>query len=430
MATTLYMPKWGSAMTQGKVLCWLKEEEEEIEMGEALVEIETEKINNLVEAPVSGKIRKILVREGEVAPVGHPIAVITLLDEQWDGQLPEPQTIGAGSHTAGQDELLQGNHFPEGTEDGSIRKAVTPAAKSLTKKRGIDLEKIAAVKSRIVVSDVLAYMAEQTGWPNSRFAQVGENLIHYLDMGQGFPLLLLHGLGASCSAWQPNLHFLSDHFRVIAPDLPGSGLSDKPEVSYNPEFFVGFLQDFLDYMGIERCILLGNSFGGMIAASFAARFPDKLSGLILEDSAGLGREVESELKRALLESRDKEGIRDFLTLLFQDTKFIFPGVVEEMFKFRQQPEDFAALKSAIEHSLDQAGQLVDLSHRLADLSMPTLVVWGAVDRIIPLEHGIKAAQALVKGELKVYEDCGHCPHIEAAARFNQDVLSFAARLAG
>ncbi|MHB1407302.1 MAG: alpha/beta fold hydrolase [Desulfitobacteriaceae bacterium] len=242
------------------------------------------------------------------------------------------------------------------------------------------------------------------------------------------PLVLLHGLGASCTAWQPNFFFLADHFRVLAPDLPGAGLSDKPVTEYTLEFYVNFLREFLDYLKIDQCVILGNSLGGEIAAAFAHRFPGKVWGLILEDSAGLGRDVAAELKPTVLNSVDKAGIRKLLELLFHDSQFIYPGTIEEMFNLRQQAGAFEALESAVENLLTEDGQKVDISEQLPELSLPTLVIWGEQDRITPQSHGLKAVQQLPNGQLSVYENCGHCPHIEAAERFNQEVKSFVEKL--
>ncbi len=432
MATIIYMPKWGSAMTQGKIVSWSREEGEAIESGEALVEIETEKITNLVEAPVSGIVRKVLVPEGEAAPVSAPIAVITAVDEEWDGKLgaaPESsQTSGApGLRRQGPPGSSETREQSAGV---SGNKAVTPAARSLAKKRGIDLTQISGsgTGGRIVLEDLFDYLALQTGWPGSRFIPVGDCLTHYLDLGQGFPLVLLHGLGASGSAWQPNLHYLANYFRVLAPDLPGAGLSDSLATGYTLEFYTGFLGDFLDYLGIDRCVIVGNSLGGAIAVAFARHFPGKVSGLVLEDCAGLGQEVTPELRPAVLDSVSREGISKLLGLLFHDPKFVFPGTIEELYRYRQRPGAYEALKSAVENQLGDEGQKIDVSKELAQISLPTLVIWGAEDRITPLSQGVKVAGLLPKGSLTAYEGCGHCPHIEQADRFNQEVARFVREL--
>lgn len=432
MPTIIYMPKWGSAMTHGKIVSWSKEEGEGIESGEALVEIETEKISNLVEAPVSGIVRKILVPEGEAAPVSAPLAVITAVDEQWDGKLDVPAE-SAETSDAVRFRRERASGSGENRESASgvpDQKAVTPASRSLAKKRGIDLRQIpgSGAGGRIVLEDVYEYLARQTGWPGSRFAPVGDCLTHYLDLGRGFPLILLHGLGASGSAWQPNLHYLSNYFRVLAPDLPGAGLSDSPEAGYDLEFYTGFLGDFLDYLDIDRCVLVGNSLGGAVAAAFAHRCPEKVTGLVLEDCAGLGQEVAPELKPAVLNSVDREGIRNLLSLLFHDPKFVFPGTIEEIFRYRQRPGAYEALRSAVENLLGDEGQKTDLTGELAQISLPTLVLWGAEDRITPLKQGIKAGELAVNGSFIVFEGCGHCPHIELAGRFNEEVAHFVRKL--
>ncbi|MHB1407301.1 MAG: biotin/lipoyl-containing protein [Desulfitobacteriaceae bacterium] len=171
------MPKWGSAMTRGKVVFWSKEEDEEVTAGEILVEIETEKITNSVESPVSGILRKILIEAGDSAPVGAVIAVITDVEEEWDG---EWQSLDNGSEAK---ESVESNTVVTASNsvsvDGAEKKAVTPAARSLAKKRGIDISQLEPTsKSRITVEDILNYMAQKTGWTGSRFLPVGEWMIH------------------------------------------------------------------------------------------------------------------------------------------------------------------------------------------------------------------------------------------------------------
>ena len=102
-------------------------------------------------------------------------------------------------------------------------------------------------------------------------------------------LVLLHGLGASAERWLRVVPTLSKSYRLVIPDIIGSGYSDKPTVEYTIEFFLEFFQDFLEQLGIERMNLLGSSFGGYLAAEFAIRFADRVKKLVLAAPAGIMR---------------------------------------------------------------------------------------------------------------------------------------------
>ena len=124
-----------------------------------------------------------------------------------------------------------------------------------------------------------------------RFVTVNGIRTHYVAAGEGEPLLLLHGLGASLMAWALNIEPLSRKFSVYAIDIPGHGDSEKPDMDYLLPTAVDFVRDFMRALGIERASIAGNSMGGMIALKTAIDFPELVDRLVLVDAAGLGREV-------------------------------------------------------------------------------------------------------------------------------------------
>jgi 4,5:9,10-diseco-3-hydroxy-5,9,17-trioxoandrosta-1(10),2-diene-4-oate hydrolase len=110
----------------------------------------------------------------------------------------------------------------------------------------------------------------------SRWVKVGEVNTHYMTAGEGPPLLLLHGGANDWTDWKPNIGPLSQHYRVYAPDLVGYGLSDSPEAEYSMGYFVDFLYDYTQALGLKRANLAGYSVGGGIALGFALRFPGRV----------------------------------------------------------------------------------------------------------------------------------------------------------
>ena len=179
----------------------------------------------------------------------------------------------------------------------------------------------------------------------SRYVRVGNIDTHQVVAGEGPPLLLLHGLGASVITWRDNIGPLSRAFRVYALDLPGHGDSDKPDIDYSADTVVQFLLGFVESLGIERPRMIGNSIGGALALITALRYPDLVDGLVLVDSGGLGREVPLYVRLVsvpglgeLLESSKVGGTRFMLYNVFHDRSFVTQDLLDELYRCRQMPE--------------------------------------------------------------------------------------------
>jgi len=127
--------------------------------------------------------------------------------------------------------------------------------------------------------------------PEDRYVKVGQINTRYWVLGQGSPLLLIHGLGASCEYWRYNVKAPSQGCRVYAFDLPGFGHSDKRIEDLSLSFAAEFVAAFLDSQGVERASLVGNSLGGAVSLQFAVQYPHRLEKLVLVTSGGLGREL-------------------------------------------------------------------------------------------------------------------------------------------
>lgn len=256
--------------------------------------------------------------------------------------------------------------------------------------------------------------------------------IEYITVGDGPPLVLLHGVGDSARSWQWVLPMLARTHTVYAPSLPGFGASSKPAVNYSPAFFTACVIGFLDALGLEQAVVVGNSLGGLIAIHLALAGPNRVTALGLVDSAGLGRKIS--LAMRVLTLRPVGGIVTRLNktsvgaqqwalqmagLLFAHPTHAPRDWMEQVYQMARTPGYLEATVSTVRSGSTLRGQrkreimLADLPK----LSMPTLVVWGDRDRVVPVHQARAAVKRLPRGQLVVIPDCGHLPHIERADQF-------------
>ena len=265
------------------------------------------------------------------------------------------------------------------------------------------------------------------------WVQAADARIRYYRMGEGPPVILLHGLGEAAVVWYSNMEPLSDGHSVYALDLPGHGASDKPNWSYSLEQSVDFLGAFMDALGLERASLVGNSMGGLLALALALERPQRVDRLVLEDSAGLGREVAWFLRLMsvpglgeLMSRQRREGVKWVLRKIFYNRSFATERLVDLLHREQSRPGNKAAMLRILRRGISIAGMKrpMILTGRLHQLEAPTLVVWGRQDIIFPATHGERAAELLPNGRLEVFDHCGHWPHIEVNQAYNKLLLDF------
>ena len=267
----------------------------------------------------------------------------------------------------------------------------------------------------------------------SRYVTVDGIDTHYVVAGQGPPLLLVHGLGASVVTWRDNIGPLSNAFQVYAIDLPGHGDTDKPDFDYAADAIVDFIMGFAQSLNLDRPGIIGNSIGGALGMMTAIRYPELVSRLILVSSASLGREVSIYLRLVslpilgdVLESSSVGGTKFMLYKVFHDRSFATEELVEELFRCRRMPGAKKAVVRVIRNTINLLG--VRKEHILVDklecLKLPVMIVWGAQDQILPVSHAYRASKAAAHVRLQVFDQCGHWPHIEKASEFNSLVLKF------
>lgn len=271
---------------------------------------------------------------------------------------------------------------------------------------------------------------------SSQYLDVMGVPVHVLEGGSGEPLVLLHGIGASAGDFAANLDYLSQHFHVYAPDIPGFGQTPPPADYYPTSIdkLEAFLFAFLDRLGLQKVKLIGWSLGGAIALAALLRAPDRFSRVMVVGSAGLGAEVHFIFRLLYLWP-----FGELLTLpnrltMWVNYKFLYthnhaavsPEFLERARQAAQRPWHKKTTLSIVRrhHALTRGQKEIDVHARLAEVKVPLHLVWGAEDRIIPAWHGERAKKLAGNAEYTVFENCGHMPFLEEKERFHALALKF------
>lgn len=257
---------------------------------------------------------------------------------------------------------------------------------------------------------------------NDMRVSVDGHSIRYLEAGSGSDVVLLHGLGGYAEKWGASLERLSRSHRVIAPDMVGYGLSDKPVADYTPDFFLKFVEMFLDVMGLERPHVLGISLGGQIAAMFAAEFPSRLSKLVLISPAGIMKMSTPALDAYILAAlypRPSSVTRALQMMAGSDRapeQSLVTGFIENM----TRPNAKMAFMSSL-LCFKNAG---DLTPYLERIKAQTMLLWGYKDPIIPVSYAAHFAATIPDCKFVGMEECGHTPYVQYPDRFANLVADF------
>ena len=261
-----------------------------------------------------------------------------------------------------------------------------------------------------------------------QYLELHGDRVAYQDVGHGDALLLIHGMAGSSNTWRAVLPQLSKKYRVIAPDLLGHGNSAKPRADYSLGAFAVWLRDLLDELGVTRATVIGQSLGGGVAMQFAYQHPDYCERLVLIGSGGLGPDLSWTLR--LLSAPGAEFILpaiapqpvlnagDKLWSWLRSTGVHAPSATEKWSAYSSLADRQArrAFLRTLRSVVDYRGQAVSALNRLhTAATVPTLLIWGDSDRIIPVAHGYTAHQALPGSRLEVLRGVGHFPHVEAPA---------------
>jgi pimeloyl-ACP methyl ester carboxylesterase len=271
-----------------------------------------------------------------------------------------------------------------------------------------------------------------------REISIHDQRITYRTAGSGPVLLLIHGMAGSSETWRQVMPGLAQRFTVVVPDLLGHGRSEKPEGDYSLGAFACTLRDLLVALGHERVTVVGQSLGGGVAMQFCYQYPERIERLVLVGSGGLGREVSRLLRllslpgsepvlRLACAARVHRAIESVTSGAARVGLRPAPAVAELWRSYASLTNDAArrAFLRTLRAVVDPRGQAVSASNRLhLAAQVPTLIVWGEVDRIIPVDHAYAAHTLIPGSRLEIFQGVGHYPHCEAPERFVQVLSKF------
>lgn len=353
----IVMPKWGLSMEEGTIAKWNFAEGDQIESGAELVDIETSKLLNTLEAKQAGTLFKIVCKEGTQGACGSLIAVMG------EGAAPSAAEI----------------------DDFIARFAVTPLEDDETDPGS------APISNRITVDGLS---------------------LSYVQMGEGNEtVLFLHGFGGDSGNWRFVQSELSAHYRTLALDLPGHGGSDKalPGAGSLADL-ASHVGKFLDALAIDKVHLVGHSLGGAVANRLAAGRGAGILSLTLVAPLLPGVDLDRTFLHEFVTARRSRDLREVLARLVADPDSVSRTMVDDVLKYKRVDGVIAVLERLIALA-EQEALAGD-----AAISAPALAIWGASDRIIPLPgHG-----SLGKGtRLEVIAAAGHLPHLEQPDQVSQ-----------
>jgi pyruvate dehydrogenase E2 component (dihydrolipoamide acetyltransferase) len=353
------VPRWGLSMEEGTILEWHVAEGGDVAPGAELVDIETTKITNTVEAQNRGKLRRILGQPGQTLPCGQLIGVIA----------------DAGASDAEIESFIENHKHDAGT-----------AAEGATAK------------------------------PEPSFVEIGGRRIRFLEQGSGgVPALFVHGFGGDLENWMFNQPAVAATRRTIAVDLPGHGGSGKAVGDGSPESFAAVLAGLLDALKIERVHIIAHSFGAAVSLALRQVQPERVASMTAIGPMGFGPEINAAYTGGFIAARRRSEVSAAIRLLFADESLATAEMAENLLRYKRLDGVAAALEAIADTNFADGAQRPVPPEAWETLGDRLLVVWGAEDRIIPSAQmdavPAAAARSLIEG-------AGHMPHLEKAETVN------------
>jgi pimeloyl-ACP methyl ester carboxylesterase len=254
------------------------------------------------------------------------------------------------------------------------------------------------------------------------------------EMGEGEPLVLLHGIQDSHRTWRRVAPILALHFRVLMPDLPGHGYSGRPDAPYTLGWFADVVAEWMKTIGVPKAHVCGHSYGGGVAQWMLLDHRDRVDRLALVAAGGLGRRVGMGMQLATFPVLGRRltplALRLGLPLVLKRTTALFghmePEEVERTIRISRIPGTGRAFQRTAAGVINLFGQYVQTTQRVAEVGNmpPVALYWGTKDPIIPIGHGLSTVARSLGIKLTAYEGCGHFPHLDVPKRFSQELTDF------
>ena len=269
--------------------------------------------------------------------------------------------------------------------------------------------------------------AQERPEPAAKDATVFSFKLHYLEAGRGQPVILLHGTGGEGARWMPTIRALAPEFRVIAPDQIGFGQSDKPLTTYHSGVFAGFLARFMQAIDVPKASIVGQSMGAQVALALAVQNPQLVDRLVLVNGGGFrsGPAAASTAPpdwhaRQIANAGTLSESREYLEKLYYDHGLITDEMVERnLIQRLRSAHTIESMQVAGDRGLGGLSE-----EEVRGIKAPTLLVWGANDKLSPPANADRL-NAAIKGSRKVLIDkAGHYPFLEHPDTFNQVVMEF------
>jgi pyruvate dehydrogenase E2 component (dihydrolipoamide acetyltransferase) len=354
----IVMPKWGLSMSEGKVTGWLVQPGATVKVGDALLEVETEKIASAVEAGDAGTLRRIVGEPDKIYPVKALLGVLA------DDDVPDSEI------------------------DAFIAEYVTP----------------------------LAAAEEEEARPQYLFADLPFGKVRFAKRGEGeTTIILIHGFGGDLDNWLFNIDALAEQAAVYAFDLPGHGQSSKAIPDPTLHGLSQALVALMDNTRVATAHLVGHSVGGAIAMQTAIDAPDRVQSLSLIASAGLGPEINADYIDAFISAASRRDLKPVLARLFARKDLVSRQMVDDVLRYKRLDGVDEALKKLSSALFSGGQQRAQLRETVRGANIPILVVWGEDDEIIPARH---AATLADKARIHVIAGAGHMVQMEAASAVN------------
>ncbi|MGE6738825.1 acetoin dehydrogenase dihydrolipoyllysine-residue acetyltransferase subunit [Allorhizobium pseudoryzae] len=433
MPVEVILPKVDMDMTHGTLAVWHVKPGDAVEKGAALFDIETDKAAMEVEAPATGRLQHVLAEPGTKVPVGSVIAWLYAEGETVDTAPPARAGVADDIPAAQPTDMASGSHerAPRRApaEGGADALAVapmenglraTPAARHAARTAGLDLSDVvgSGPRGRIQRHDVEGHSALDRCEIPSRSAAgwspEGGALAITRRMGQGAPLVLIHGFAADSTSWLPFEKALSPARTLIRIDLPGHGRSPKRKIRNFAHLARMVLEAFDEAThGLDGVHLLGHSLGGALAAAIADIRSPRILSLTVIAPAGLGPDINGEMLAGIARATRVNSLYPWLRQLAGNAELIGEDYAKAAMRGRADPAMRACQMDMADALFPDGVQAFDLRPAFARLSMPAAILWGRRDQVTPFRHALSVEADFA---LHFLSGIGHIPHFECPER--------------